>query len=53
MSTNEQPKNLPIEILLEEKKKIVVFNSEHQNILEHITNELKADKFPLENIEVN
>lgn len=45
MSTNEQPKNLPIEILLEEKKKIVVFNSEHQNILEHITNELKADKY--------
>lgn len=45
MSNNEQPKNLPIEILLEEKKKIVVFNSEHQNILEHISSELKADKY--------
>ena len=45
MSNNEQPKNLPIEILLEEKKKIVVFNSEHESILKHITNELKADKY--------
>lgn len=45
MSNNEQPKNLPIEILLEEKKKIVVFNSEHENILEHIKKELAADKY--------
>ena len=45
MSNNEHPKNLPIEILLEEKKKIVVFNSEHENILEHIKKELAADKY--------
>ena len=46
MSTNEQPNNLPIELtLLEEKKKIVVLNSEHELILEHITNELKAPKY--------
>lgn len=45
MSNNEQPKNLPIELLLEDKKKIVVFNYEHENILEHITNELKAPKY--------
>ena len=45
MSTNEQPNSLPIELFLEDKKKIVVFNSEHENILEHITNELKAPKY--------
>lgn len=45
MSNNEQPKNLPIELILEEKKKIIVFNSEHENILEHIKNELDADKY--------
>jgi predicted HicB family RNase H-like nuclease len=46
MSANEQPNNLPIELtLLEEKKKIVVLNSEHELILEHITNELKAPKY--------
>jgi FMN-dependent NADH-azoreductase len=45
MSTNEQPNKLPIELFLEDKKKIVVFNFEHETILEHITNELKADKY--------
>lgn len=45
MSNNEQPKNLPIELILEEKKKIIVFNSEHENILEHIKKELAADKY--------
>lgn len=45
MSTNEQPNKLPIEVLLEDKKKIVIFNSEHEAILEHITNELNADKY--------
>lgn len=45
MSNNEQPNNLPIELLFEDKKKIVVFNSEHKTILEHITNELKAEKY--------
>lgn len=45
MSTNEQPNNLPIELLLEEKKKIVVFNSEHENILEQIKKELEADRY--------
>jgi len=44
----ENPKvkeNLPIEVLLEDKKKIVVFNSEHEAILNHIKNELKAKKY--------
>jgi FMN-dependent NADH-azoreductase len=45
MSTNEQPNKLPIELFLEDKKKIVVFNFEHETILEHITNELRADKY--------
>lgn len=45
MSNNEQPNNLPIELFLEEKKKIVVFNFEHENILEHIKNELKVPKY--------
>lgn len=46
MSTNELPNNLPIELtLLDSNKKIVVLNSEHKTILEHITNELNADKY--------
>lgn len=45
MENTEQKENLPIEVLLEDKKKIVVFNSEHKTILEHITNELKAKKY--------
>lgn len=45
MENIETKENLPIEVLLEDKKKIVVFNSEHEEILDHIKNELKADKY--------
>ena len=45
MENTEQKENLPILVLLEENKKIVVLNNEHEAILNHIKNELKADKY--------
>lgn len=45
MENIEQKENLPILVLLEENKKIVVLNTEHEAILNHIENELKANKY--------
>ena len=45
MENVEQKENLPILVLLEENKKIVVLNTEHEAILNHIENELKANKY--------
>lgn len=45
MESTETKENLPILVLLEENKKIVVLNTEHEAILNHIKNELKADKY--------
>lgn len=45
MENTEQKENLPILVLLEENKKIVVLNTEHDAILNHIENELKANKY--------
>lgn len=45
MENTEQKENLPILVLLEENKKIVVLNTEHEAILNHIENELKANKY--------
>lgn len=45
MENPEAKENLPILVLLEENKKIVVLNTEHEAILNHIKNELKADKY--------
>ena len=44
MEHTETKENLPILVLLEENKKIVVLNTEHEAILNHIENELKANK---------
>jgi len=41
----ETKENLPILVLLEDNKKIVVLNTEHDAILNHIENELKANKY--------
>ena len=38
MENIEQKENLPILVLLEENKKIVVLNTEHEAILNHIEN---------------
>ena len=45
MENLETKENLPILVLLEENKKIVVLNTEHEAILNHIENELKANKY--------
>jgi len=45
MENTETKENLPILVLLEENKKIVALNNEHDAILNHIENELKADKY--------
>ena len=45
MENIETKENLPILVLLEENKKIVVLNNEHDVILNHIENELKANKY--------
>ena len=45
MENLEVKENLPILVLLEENKKIVVLNTEHEAILNHIENELKANKY--------
>ena len=45
MEHTETKENLPILVLLEENKKIVVLNTEHEAILNHIENELKANKY--------
>lgn len=45
MENPEVKENLPILVLLEENKKIVVLNTEHEAILNHIENELKANKY--------
>lgn len=45
MENTEAKENLPILVLLEENKKIVVLNTEHEAILNHIENELKANKY--------
>ena len=45
MENTETKENLPILVLLEENKKIVVLNTEHDSILNHIENELKANKY--------
>ena len=45
MEHTETKENLPILVLLEENKKIVVLNTEHEAILNHIKNELKANKY--------
>ena len=45
MENPEVKENLPILVLLEESKKIVVLNTEHEAILNHIENELKANKY--------
>lgn len=45
MENIETKENLPILVLLEENKKIVVLNTEHEAILNHIENELKANKY--------
>lgn len=45
MENTETKENLPILVLLEENKKIVVLNNEHDVILNHIENELKANKY--------
>lgn len=46
MSTNEQPKALPIKLnLLDDNKKIIDLNKEHPTILKHIIKELQANKY--------
>lgn len=45
MENQETKENLPILVLLEESKKIVALNTEHEAILNHIENELKANKY--------
>lgn len=45
MENTQTKENLPILVLLEENKKIVTLNTEHEAILNHIKNELKANKY--------